>query len=42
MGRRSVKENKSIYQVKREEMGLTREKASERMATLSEDRIEAR
>lgn len=29
MGRVSTKENKNIYQIKREELGLTREKASE-------------
>ncbi len=29
MGRRSTKENKSIWQVTREERGLTREKAAE-------------
>ncbi len=40
MGRKSVKADKSIYQVMREEQGLTREKASERMQTLSPERIE--
>ncbi len=39
MGKVSVKENKNIYQVKREEAGLTREKASE-MIGVSADRIE--
>ena len=29
MARASVKENKSIYQLKREELGLSREKAAE-------------
>ncbi len=40
MGRRSVKENKSIYQLTREEKGLTREKASEIMEYISPERIE--
>ena len=40
MGRRSVRANKNIYQLAREEAGLTREKASERMAGISDDRIE--
>ena len=31
MGKRSVRENKNIYQTSREEAGLTREKASELM-----------
>ena len=29
MGRASIKENKNVYQLKREELGLSREKASE-------------
>ncbi len=40
MGKRSVKENKTIYQQCREAEGLTRDKASERMDFLSADRIE--
>ncbi len=40
MGRKSTKANKTIYQLYREERGLTREKASELMGTLSSDRIE--
>ena len=40
MGRKSVKENKNIYQQYRENAGLTRERASETMGTVSETRIE--
>ncbi|MBQ9911177.1 MAG: helix-turn-helix domain-containing protein [Lachnospiraceae bacterium] len=40
MGRKSVKENKNIYQLSREEAGLTREQASEKAVYMSEDRIE--
>lgn len=40
MGRRSVKENKSIYQLKREEKGLTREAASELIDGISPQRLE--
>lgn len=40
MGKKSIKENKSIYQLTREEAGLTREKASEAMGFVSESRIE--
>ena len=40
MPRKSVKENKSIYQQTREELGYTREKASELMPGLTADRIE--
>ena len=40
MGRKSVKENKNIYQLYRENAGLTREKASEAMGIVSETRIE--
>lgn len=39
MGKKSVKENKNIYQISREDAGLTREKASECMF-MSSDRIE--
>ena len=40
MGRASTKENKNIYQITREELGLTREKASELLETLPPERIE--
>lgn len=40
MGQKSVKENKNIYQRCREDAGLTREAASERMCTVSASRIE--
>lgn len=40
MGRRSIRPDKNIYQLAREEAGLTREKASGRMAGISDDRIE--
>ena len=40
MGKRSVKENKNIYQLSREALGLTRDKASEQMEYISADRIE--
>ncbi len=40
MGRRSIKENKNIYQLSREAEELTREQASERMEYISDDRIE--
>lgn len=40
MGKRSVKEDKSIWQRSREEAGLTREKASEAMGFVSDSRIE--
>ncbi len=40
MGRRSIKENKNIYQLSREAEGLTREQASEKMEYISDDRIE--
>ena len=40
MGKRSVRENKNIYQVCREENGLTREKASMLMEYVSPERIE--
>ena len=39
MGRRSVKKDKNIYQIKREEVGLTREQASEKLY-ISPDTIE--
>ncbi|MDO5407454.1 MAG: helix-turn-helix transcriptional regulator [Eubacteriales bacterium] len=40
MGRQSTRENKTVYQLSREECGLTREKASELMDGISEARIE--
>ena len=40
MGKRSIKKDKNIYQLSREELELTREKASERMEFISADRIE--
>lgn len=40
MGKKSTKENKNIYQVCREDLGLTRDKASELMKYISPDRIE--
>ena len=39
MGRKSTKENKSVYQLAREEAGLSREKASE-FLNCSSDRLE--
>ena len=40
MGRKSTKENKTIYQMTREELGLTREKAAELIPGFSPERIE--
>lgn len=40
MGKKSVKENKNIYHVSREETGMSREKASEAMGFVSPERIE--
>jgi len=40
MGKQSTRENKTIYQLCREEQGLTREKASESMTGISASRIE--
>ncbi len=40
MGRKSIKENKNIYQQKRESLGLTREQAAELLEYISDDRIE--
>lgn len=40
MGKKSIKENKSIYQISREEAGMTREEASEAMEYVSDSRIE--
>lgn len=40
MGRKSIKENKTPYQLSREAAGLTREEASEKLVYISADRIE--
>ena len=40
MGRASTKENKNQYQLIREELGLSREKASELLETIPPERIE--
>ena len=40
MGRVSTKENKNIYQLRREELGLSREKASELLESMPPERIE--
>ena len=40
MGRRSIRENKTIYQTCREAAALTREQASEQMEFITSDRIE--
>ena len=40
MSKQSTRENKNIYQLCREEQGLTREKASEKMVGISVSRIE--
>lgn len=40
MGRLSVKENKNVYQQRREELGLSREHASELMMSVPPERIE--
>ena len=40
MGRKSTKENKSVWQLTREELGLTREKAGELIPGFSPERIE--
>lgn len=40
MGRRSIKENKSIYMIAREKNGLTRERASEEIDGISASRLE--
>ena len=40
MGKQSTRENKTIYQICREEQHLTREKASEGMIGVSPSRIE--
>ena len=40
MGRASIKEKKNKYQLIREELGLSREKASELLETISPERLE--
>ncbi len=40
MGRKSVRENKNVYQTSREKMELSRDAASERLVFVSPDRIE--
>ena len=40
MGRASKKENKNRYQLAREELGLTREKAGELLEVIPPERIE--
>ena len=40
MGKKSIKENKNIYQLCRERCEYTRQKASEEMVYISDDRIE--
>ena len=40
MGKKSIKENKNIYQKSREALELTRERAAELMEFISDDRIE--
>ena len=40
MGKRSTKNNKNIYQLSREEAGLTRDAAAELLEYISSDRIE--
>ncbi len=40
MGRKSTKENKTPYQVSRENLGYTREEAAELLEFISADRLE--
>ena len=40
MGKKSIKENKNIYQISREDAGLTRSQASEALVFMSDSRIE--
>ena len=39
MGRSSTRENKTRYQLAREELGLSREKASELLETIAPEQI---
>lgn len=40
MGKKSIRENKNVYQLCREKCELTRQRASEEMVYISDDRIE--
>lgn len=40
MGKKSIKENKNIYQLSREEAGMTRAQASDALVFMSDSRIE--
>ena len=40
MGKQSTRENKTFYQICREEAGLTRSEASEKMTAVSDSKIE--
>ena len=40
MGKRSVKENKNVYQLAREHLDLTRDEASDLLKYITPDRIE--
>ena len=40
MARKSTRENKNIFQLTREGLGLTREEASELLETMSPERVE--
>lgn len=40
MGKQSTRKNKTIYQICREEAGLTRSEASEKMSAISDSKIE--
>ena len=40
MGKQSTRENKTFYQICREEAGLTRLEASEKMTAVSDSKIE--
>lgn len=40
MARTSTKENKKLFQLRREELGLSREAASELLGTITQDRLE--
>ena len=42
MARASKKENKTVYQLRREELGLSRDKASELLEVIPPERIERR
>lgn len=39
MGRKSTKEDKNVYQLRREALGLSRERAAELLGSISEDRL---